>query len=108
MAQRVRLLLNPALLVSSTKPWQIAFKVEGKVQGVFFRSFTAEKATDLKLTGFVQNQSDGTVAGEAQGEPSKIKELVQHLNKGPSQAEVNKVEQHEVDPKQDETGFKGG
>jgi hypothetical protein len=46
---------------SNTKASQIQFKVTGKVQGVCFRSFTAEKAKGLNLTGHVKNESDGSV-----------------------------------------------
>jgi acylphosphatase len=43
------------------RPSKIQFKVTGKVQGVCFRSFTAEKAEGLNLTGHVKNESDGSV-----------------------------------------------
>lgn len=43
-------------------PSKIQFKVTGKVQGVCFRSFTAEKAEGFKLTGHVKNESDGSVS----------------------------------------------
>ena len=49
-------------------------------------SWTADKAKGLGLTGYVQNESDGTVAGEAQGDQSSLDKFVQHLNKGPSAA----------------------
>ena len=35
--------------------------VKGRVQGVFFRKYTYDKAIKLSLTGWVQNQTDGTV-----------------------------------------------
>lgn len=40
---------------------QIAFKVEGDVQGVNFRSFTQKQARNSGVTGFVANASDGSV-----------------------------------------------
>jgi hypothetical protein len=40
---------------------KIQFKVTGKVQGVCFRAFTADKAESLKLTGHVKNEKDGSV-----------------------------------------------
>ena len=39
----------------------------GKVQGVFFRKFTAAEATKLKLVGWVMNTEKGTVKGQMQG-----------------------------------------
>lgn len=37
------------------------------------RSFAAKQGSSLGLTGFVQNNSDETVSGEAQGDKSKLK-----------------------------------
>ncbi|KAL5442366.1 hypothetical protein PMIN05_004119 [Paraphaeosphaeria minitans] len=84
---------------------RIAFKVDGEVQGVNFRSFTTKKAQSLGVTGFVANASDGTVQGEAQGSSETIKEFVQHLNKGPSAASVSGLEQKDIATKSGEIGF---
>lgn len=46
--------------------------VSGKVQGVFYRASTKEKAEQLGIKGFVRNQSDGTVYIEAEGEVSQL------------------------------------
>ena len=62
----------------------------------FYSSFTEEKANKLNLTGYVQNASDGTVVGEAQGDQSSLDKFVQHLNMGPKAADVNQVEQKEM------------
>ncbi len=35
--------------------------VSGRVQGVFFRSYTLDKARELGLTGWVKNRRDGRV-----------------------------------------------
>lgn len=40
---------------------RVSFKVHGRVQGVFFRRFTQEKANRYGLTGWVKNMSDGKV-----------------------------------------------
>ncbi|KAJ9665183.1 hypothetical protein H2201_004657 [Coniosporium apollinis] len=84
---------------------RISFKVEGEVQGVNFRSFTVKQANNVGVTGYVKNASDGSVQGEAQGNESSLKKFVEHLNKGPSAADVNKVETSEIEPKQGESGF---
>ncbi|WP_187262158.1 acylphosphatase [Pontibacter beigongshangensis] len=70
----------------------IALRVHGKVQGVFFRASTRDKARELSLTGFVQNEPDGTVYIEAQGTPEALKQLEQWAHKGPSRARVDQVE----------------
>ncbi|WPB07411.1 uncharacterized protein RHO25_012072 [Cercospora beticola] len=86
-------------------PRVISFKVEGTVQGVNFRSFTAEKAQSLSVTGYVKNASDGTVVGEAQGSSSNLDKFVQHLNMGPRAAKVSKVDQKDIDTKDGESSF---
>ncbi|EON63754.1 hypothetical protein W97_02982 [Coniosporium apollinis CBS 100218] len=68
-------------------------------------SFTVKQANKVGVTGYVKNASDGSVQGEAQGEESSLKQFVEHLNKGPSAADVNKVETSDIEPKQGESGF---
>lgn len=68
-------------------------------------SFTVDQANKLNLTGYVQNASDGSVVGEAQGDQSSIDKLIQHLNVGPKAADVNKVEQKEISLKDGEKEF---
>jgi acylphosphatase len=84
---------------------KISYKVEGTVQGVFFRKFTAKQAKSLAITGFVENASDGSVVGEAQGSDDAIQEFVKHLGEGPSAARVSKVDHEDVEAKSGETGF---
>jgi acylphosphatase len=43
-------------------------KVTGRVQGVGFRWFVKQTANQMKLTGWVQNQWDGSVTMEVQGQ----------------------------------------
>ena len=68
-------------------------KVHGRVQGVFFRDFTARRATELYKTGYVCNLPDGrTVAVKAEGERDKLMELLGCLKEGPSEAIVEKMD----------------
>jgi len=57
---------------ASTSARTIAFEVRGKVQGVFFRKYTAEKATALGLGGWIRNTARKTVEGEIQGPDAKL------------------------------------
>ncbi|QIW95436.1 hypothetical protein AMS68_000954 [Peltaster fructicola] len=84
---------------------RISFKVLGTVQGVNFRSWTTDKANSLNVTGFVRNADDGSVIGEAQGDGRALEKFVQHLHVGPSAAKVDKVEEHNISTKSDETSF---
>lgn len=76
----------------------LAITVSGKVQGVFFRASTRDKAKSLGLIGFVKNQPDGSVYIEASGDAEKLKELVTWCHDGPSQAIVENVETSEIEP----------
>ena len=74
----------------------IAIRVHGKVHGVFFRASTQEKAKELGLMGFVQNEPDGTVYLEAEGDAEALAQLEQWTHEGPSRARVEKVEVQEL------------
>jgi acylphosphatase len=83
----------------------ISITVTGKVQGVFFRASTADKARLLDLSGFVRNQVNGTVYIEVEGSVEGLEALVRWCQAGgPPGAGVSKVEvrQGEV---QGYTGF---
>lgn len=66
-------------------------RVQGKVQGVFYRSSTEKKARELNLTGFVRNDPDGTVYLEAEGPMPAVVELIDWCHRGPKDARVMKV-----------------
>lgn len=67
--------------------------VYGKVQGVFFRAATKAVANQLRITGFVKNQNDGTVYIEAEGLPFELESFIEWCHEGPENAQVEKVEQ---------------
>ncbi|PPE74852.1 acylphosphatase [Solimonas fluminis] len=68
------------------------FIVSGRVQGVFFRQSTADKANSLGLDGWVRNLPDGRVEGMAAGTPGALAELRGWLDEGPPAARVEGVE----------------
>ena len=66
--------------------------VNGRVQGVFFRAFVSDKATELGLTGYVRNLSGGrAVEVHAEGEKEQLERLIGYLEIGPPSAKVEKV-----------------
>ena len=69
--------------------------VSGRVQGVFFRLKTKDKAEELGVSGWVKNLADGRVEIMAEGEKEKIKDLIGWAQKGPIFARVDKVEVEE-------------
>lgn len=64
----------------------------GKVQGVFYRQSTISLAQSLNLRGWVRNDPDGTVVGQAAGEPDVLKRFEAFLHEGPSGARVERVD----------------
>lgn len=65
--------------------------VAGKVQGVWFRASTQEKAKELGLTGWVRNLPDGNVEVLACGDKGKLEDLHKWLHMGPELANVTDV-----------------
>ena len=70
----------------------VTIKVHGKVQGVFFRASTKNKADELSVTGFVRNESDGTVYIEAEGEEEALKKFIAWCHQGPAHAQVERCD----------------
>lgn len=66
--------------------------VYGRVQGVFFRATTQERAQLLGVTGWVRNRRDRSVHVVAEGEGAELQQLLQFLHDGPPQARVTSVE----------------
>lgn len=66
--------------------------VHGKVQGVFYRRHTLQKAIELGIKGFVKNKDDDTVYVEAEGDQQQLKTLLGWCKKGPDASRVDKIE----------------
>jgi len=67
-------------------------KISGLVQGVFFRANAKEQADDLDIKGFAQNQPDGSVYIEAEGEKDNLEKFLHWCHTGSNMARVEKVE----------------
>ena len=68
-----------------------AWRVAGRVQGVWFRGYTQQVARRLGLTGSAVNCSDGSVHVEAFGDEEALAKLQEALRVGPDLAEVESV-----------------
>ena len=73
-------------------------RVSGRVQGVWFRAWTAEQARTLGVVGWVRNCADGSVEAHVAGEEIAVVQLVERLRDGPPSAVVSKVDVEEVAP----------
>lgn len=66
--------------------------VVGRVQGVFYRQTTKDKAQSLGLVGWVKNQADGSVALEATGPKDRVMQLIEWCRQGPRLARVDDLQ----------------
>jgi acylphosphatase len=66
--------------------------VQGRVQGVWFRKYTLDKARSIGLTGFVKNNLDGAVYIEAEGDAEQLNEFINWLYRGSPLSRVTSVE----------------
>ncbi len=69
-----------------------AITIQGRVQGVGFRYYTKIKADSLGISGFVKNQSDGSVYIEAEGEADAMSAFIALCRQGPPLARVINME----------------
>lgn len=72
--------------------------VTGRVQGVWFRAWTAEQATALGLAGWVRNCPDGSVEACLEGAPDKVAVMLGRLWQGPELARVDSVTPQDIAP----------
>lgn len=66
------------------------------MQGVFFRASACEVANQLRISGFVRNEPDGTVYIEAEGDEPQLERFIAWCKKGPPRAHVARVETSEA------------
>ena len=72
--------------------------VHGRVQGVFFRDSTRERARAHGVAGWVRNRSDGVVEAVLEGPAKDVERVLRFLETGPPRAHVDSVEVSEEDP----------
>lgn len=72
--------------------------VHGRVQGVFFRGSTQERAREVGVAGWVRNRPDGTVEAVFEGTPKAVDALVAFCREGPRWAKVDTVDISEEPP----------
>jgi acylphosphatase len=65
--------------------------VSGRVQGVLFRKTMMDLAKTINVTGWVRNLRDGSVEATAEGERTRLEELIEFCHLGPPGARVTSV-----------------
>lgn len=66
--------------------------VHGRVQGVFFRDSTRQRAEGDGVAGWVTNRADGAVEAVFEGDVAAVERMVAWMREGPSGASVERVE----------------
>lgn len=81
---------------------RIGITISGRVQGVWFRASTQETARSIGLTGWVQNNPDGSVITQAQGTKTQLSRFIEWCRKGPPAAVVDQVDilELEIEPRE--------
>jgi acylphosphatase len=72
--------------------------VSGRVQGVFFRQETYDRARSRGLGGWVRNLPDGRVEAVFEGDPNTVDEMVRWCHGGTDWSTVEDVEVVREDP----------
>lgn len=80
--------------------------VDGRVQGVGFRYYCQMNASNLNLTGWVHNMSNGMVDMEVQGNENSILKFISIINKGNYFIRVTSLSKKEIDVVPNESKFR--
>ena len=71
---------------------RLRVRIDGRVQGVWFRGATRERATELGLDGWVRNLPDGSVEALFEGPHAAVEQALEFVRKGPPLARVTRVQ----------------
>jgi len=84
---------------------RVKILVSGRVQGVYFRMFTRNKAKQFDVKGFARNLPDGRVEIIAEADPGSLDNFIKWCHKGPITARVDDVEISELESDEPLTFF---
>ncbi|MCU0893575.1 MAG: acylphosphatase [Rhodospirillales bacterium] len=69
----------------------VVARIEGRVQGVWFRGWTVMEARQRGLRGWVRNRSDGSVEAMFAGPKPVVDAMLEACWQGPPAAQVRRV-----------------
>jgi acylphosphatase len=79
--------------------------ISGRVQGVWYRASTKQKADELGISGWAKNTAEGNVEAVFEGEKAKIDEMIAWCWIGPPLARVSDVKIVPSHSEEKYTGF---
>ena len=92
--------------MSETAPRKaVRVRIEGRVQGVWYRGWTVDQATARGLHGWVRNRGDGSVEAVFAGSESAVDAMLAACWRGPPAAKVTAVMVQNAEPPAD-PGFR--
>ncbi len=74
----------------------VAVRIEGRVQGVWYRGWAEDEAERRGLCGWVRNRSDGSVEALFIGPEALVADMVEACRRGPPAARVSNVTERSV------------
>ena len=83
---------------------RVRVRVEGRVQGVYFRQSTAREAAAAGVSGWVRNLPDGSVEAAFEGPRDAVGHMLGYVHAGPPNARVDRVEDR-PEPPEGASGF---
>jgi len=69
----------------------VALRIEGRVQGVWYRGWMVVEAERRGLRGWVRNRRDGSVEALLMGQDALVAEMIEACRRGPPAARVSAV-----------------
>lgn len=66
--------------------------ISGRVQGVYFRAHTRDKAVSLGIRGWVRNLPDGRVEAVIEGSSEAVEKMLEWCRTGTPPARVDRLE----------------
>lgn len=79
-------------MANDTDRKAIFFRIQGRVQGVWFRAWIKEEAEKRGIQGWVRNRTDGSIEGLMVGSEVDVDELLEASNNGPPLARTDNID----------------
>lgn len=76
----------------------LSVRIEGRVQGVWYRGWTVAEANRRGLAGWVRNRADGSVEAVFDGPAEMVEDMVAACRRGPPSARVDRVTVSPAEP----------
>ena len=72
----------------------VRVRIEGRVQGVWYRGWAVDEALARGLRGWIRNRMDGSVEALFVGRQDAVQAMVGACRQGPAHARVDYVEEY--------------